>query len=68
MDAINAPGRWGRVSEVVERGPVKRSKLYNLARKHKGLFRNLDGTTIVDTILLDEICASSPPAELKTPE
>jgi hypothetical protein len=68
MDHTDTAGRWGKVSAAVKRGPAGRSKLYDLARKHPGLFRKLDGMTVVDLVRYDEILSAAPPADLKEPE
>jgi hypothetical protein len=59
--------RWQKVRDAVRRGPLGKTKLYQLAQKHHGLMRDLDGMTIVDMDLYDEILAELPPTELKEP-
>ena len=57
--------RVGRIPDAIARTGVRRSKLYELAKKHRGLFKK-DGTvTIVDFQKLDEVLADLPPAEFK---
>lgn len=55
---------WGRVSDATKHSCISRSKLYEIAARYRGLFRKVDGVTIVDMDLLDRIVAESPPAEL----
>ena len=57
--------RWGRVPDAVKHSGVKRGKLYQLAAKHRGLFRKFDDVTLVDLHMLDDIIADFPPADLK---
>jgi hypothetical protein len=65
---ISAP-RFGRIPVATERSGIGRSKLYELAEKHRGLFKKLDGATIVDLEFLDRIVADLPAAEIgKTAE
>jgi hypothetical protein len=56
--------RFARIQVATATGPYKRTKLYKLARKHKGLFRKDGNVTIVDMQMLDEVTAQLPPAEL----
>ena len=56
--------RWGRIPDAVRRSRLSRSKLYEIAAQHQGLFRKADGATIVDLVKLDEVLADLPPAEL----
>jgi hypothetical protein len=62
MDKPHA--RWGRVSRTVKDGPVGRSKLYELAEEHKGLFRKLGSVTLVDLDYLNEILNETPVANI----
>ena len=61
---VALPGRFARVSVAAERGPVGKTKLYQLAEENAGLFRKFAGVTLVDLDLLDHIIEQSPPAEL----
>ena len=56
--------RWGRIPTAIETRGVKRTKLYGLAARHRGLFRKDGSATIVDLHFLDEIIEELPPAEL----
>ena len=58
------PSRWGRIPTAIETRGVKRTKLYGLAARHRGLFRKDGSATIVDLHFLDEIIEALPPAEL----
>jgi hypothetical protein len=60
----SSSSRWGRPSQSKARSGVTRTKLYKIAKKHKGLLRKLDDATIVDFDMLDRILAELPPAEL----
>ena len=55
--------RFGRIIGAIDRYGVRRSKLYGLAQKHRGLFLKDGTTTIVDFWKLDEILGNLPPAE-----
>jgi hypothetical protein len=57
--------RFGRIPSAIESRGVRRTKLYELAKKHRGLFKKIDNVTIVDLERLDEILAELPPAEFK---
>jgi|SoiMethySBSTD1v2_1073268.scaffolds.fasta_scaffold17665_3 hypothetical protein len=59
------PSDFARIPVAVATRPVKRTKLYQLARKHRGLFLKDGNTTIVNLRKLDKIIAQFPPAELK---
>jgi hypothetical protein len=58
--------RFGRMPDAKRRSGLSRSKLYEIAAKHEGLFRKLDDATIVDLHKLDEILAALPPAKITT--
>ena len=58
------PSRWGRIPTAIETRGVKRTKLYGLAARHRGLFRKDGSATIVDLQFLDEILEALPAAEL----
>jgi len=42
---------------------VSRAKLYELAHKYDGLFKKLDGITLVDTWMLADIIEAAPNAK-----
>jgi hypothetical protein len=56
--------RFGRIPAAKDRSGLSRSKLYELAARHRGLFRKADGATIVDLEMLDEILANLPVANI----
>jgi hypothetical protein len=58
-------GRRVRLSDAVERGPAGKSKLYELAGEHPGLFLKLGDLVIVDLDKYDEILSQLPLAEIK---
>jgi hypothetical protein len=45
-----------------------RTKLYELAGKHHGLFVKLDAATLVNLDLLDQILDRLPPAKIRAPK
>ena len=57
--------RFGRVPHAIRRSGVRRTRLYQLAAKHRGLFLKDGAVTIVDLRKLDKILAALPPAEIK---
>jgi hypothetical protein len=59
--------RFGRLADVKQRSPVSEAKLYQIAPRYPGLFKKLDGSTIVDFQMLDEILASLPDAQITPP-
>jgi hypothetical protein len=56
--------RFGRIPEAKARSGLSRSKLYELAATHPGLFLKLDAATIVNLEMLDDILAALPPAQI----
>jgi hypothetical protein len=58
------PSRFGRIPTAIETRGVKRTKLYGLAARHRGLFRKDGSITIVDLQFLDKILEALPEAEL----
>jgi hypothetical protein len=56
--------RFGRIPDAVRRSGLSRSKLYEMAAHHSGLFRKADAVTIVDLELLDRILADLPAANI----
>ncbi len=60
----HSPIRWGRIPIAENRSGLRRGALYKLAGKHRGLFKKAGTATIVDLVLLDEIIASLPDAEI----
>jgi hypothetical protein len=57
--------RFGRIPGAIARTGVRRTKLYELAKRHPGLFKKDGAVTIVDLQKLDEVLAELPPAEFK---
>jgi hypothetical protein len=56
--------KFGRIPDAAARCGLSRSALYELAEKHRGLFRKYGSATIVDFGLLDRILADLPPADI----
>ena len=56
--------RFGRIPDGMARSGLSRSKLYELAGQHHGLFKKLDAAVIVDLQMLDQVLADLPPAEI----
>jgi len=59
--------RFGRIPVAVQRSGLCRRSLYDLAKKHKGLFRKAGAAVIVDLEFLDEILAGLPAAKYPSP-
>jgi hypothetical protein len=59
-----AVSRFGRIAAAEQRSGLKRGKLYQLAAANPGLFKKAGTATIVDLMLLDEILAGLPDADL----
>jgi hypothetical protein len=60
------PSRFGRIPTAIETRGVKRTKLYGMAARHRGLFRKDGSVTIVDLEMLDRILAALPAAEISS--
>jgi hypothetical protein len=58
------PRRWGRIPAAVTHSGLGRSKLYELAAQHEGLFKKYNTVTIVDFERLDQILAGLPAAKI----
>jgi hypothetical protein len=56
--------RFGRIPGAVQRSGLSRSKLYEMAAEHPGLFRKADSVTLVDFRRLDKILAGLPAADI----
>jgi len=56
--------RFGRIPVARRYSGLSRSKLYEMAAHHRGLFRKADGATIVDLEMLDKILADLPAADI----
>jgi hypothetical protein len=57
--------RWGKIATAVAEGPFSRSRLYELAAEHRGLFRKDGRSVVVDLELKDKIAAELPAATVK---
>jgi hypothetical protein len=60
--------RFGRIPDAERRSGLKRSYLYKLAGKNPGLFKKAGAATIVDFVILDQILAALPAADVKATE
>jgi hypothetical protein len=61
------PRRYGGIPAAVDYSGRSRSRLYQLAAKHKGLFKKDGKSTIVDFSVLDGILDALPVAQIKPP-
>jgi hypothetical protein len=59
--------RFGRIPAACEYTGIGRSKIYELAAMTPGLLKKLDGATLVDFDVLDQILDALPAAELQPP-
>jgi hypothetical protein len=59
------PRRYGGIPAAVDYSGRSRSRLYQLAAKHKGLFKKDGKSTIVDFGILDQILDDLPVAKIK---
>jgi hypothetical protein len=57
--------RWARIAGAVEYSGIGRSKLYEYASGHPGLFRKDGKSVIVDLDLLDRIIGGFKVAQIK---
>jgi hypothetical protein len=55
------------LKDLKARSPLSRASIYELAPAHPGLLKKLNGATIVDFELLDQILAKLPPAQITQP-
>ena len=55
---------FGRIPQAKQQSGLSRAKLYQIAAKHRGLFRKADGATIVDLDMLDQILDALPAAKI----
>lgn len=62
---LSARPRAGKISTAIAYSGLSRSRLYELARQHPGLFKKNGGATIVDFAVLDRVIDGLPVAELK---
>jgi hypothetical protein len=69
---MSNPRRFGTIPSAVDYSGRSRSRLYQLAARHEGLFRKDGKSTIVDFAILDQILDGLPVAKIKdapaTPE
>jgi hypothetical protein len=63
-----AVSRFGRIAAAEQRSGLKRGKLYQLAAANPGLFKKAGAATIVDLLMLDDVLAALPPADLTEQE
>jgi hypothetical protein len=64
-EAMIMSKRFGTIPQAVDYSARSRSRLYQLAAKHEGLFRKDGKSTIVDFAILDRILDSLPVARIK---
>jgi hypothetical protein len=64
VTAIASP-RFGTIPRAVDYSGRSRSRLYQLAAKHEGLFRKDGKSTLVDFAVLDQILDALPMAKIK---
>jgi hypothetical protein len=57
--------RYGRIGDAVNYSSICRTRLYELARQYRGLFRKNGGATVVDYDVLDAILDELPVAKIK---
>jgi hypothetical protein len=57
--------RFGTIPRAVDYCGRSRSRLYQLAAKHEGLFRKDGKSTLVDFAILDQILDGLPVAKIK---
>jgi hypothetical protein len=57
--------RFGTIPRAVDYSGRSRSRLYQLAAKHAGLFRKDGKSTLVDFAILDRILDGLPVAKIK---
>jgi hypothetical protein len=66
---MSAPNpRFGTIPRAVDYSGRSRSRLYQLAAKHAGLFRKDGKSTLVDFSVLDQILDKLPVAKIKDAE
>jgi hypothetical protein len=57
--------RFGKLPHAIKYSGRSRARLYQLAAKHKGLFRKDGKSTLVDFAILDQILDGLPVAKIK---
>jgi hypothetical protein len=57
--------RFGKIPAALAYSGLGRTKLYELAGEHPGLFRKLGKSTLIDFALLDRILDDLPTAKVK---
>jgi hypothetical protein len=62
------PSPYPRVSEIIAEGPLKKSKLYQLALANPGLIKKIGKTSVIDREKYYEILAAAPAATFRNPE
>ena len=58
--------RFGRIPAATAESGLSRSALYNLAARHRGLFKKAGSATIVDLNMLGDIIAELPDADINS--
>jgi hypothetical protein len=64
--STRTPGDWGRPSQSKEKCGMPRSKVYEIAREHKGIIKKLGAASYVNYGRINEIIAALPDAKLPT--
>jgi hypothetical protein len=57
--------RFGKIADVTREGVVGRTKLYEMAACHPGLFRKNGASTLVDLHMLDQLLNGLPVATIR---
>jgi hypothetical protein len=65
--AVGRP-RSGRIKHALAHFGLSRTRLYEYAAEHAGLFKKDGRSVIVDFDILDRIITDLPPAKIKTPK
>jgi hypothetical protein len=59
--------RFGKIPDATSYSGIARTQLYELAARHKGLFRKNGTSTLVDFQILDRILDELPEAKIAAP-
>ena len=57
--------RFGKIPAAMAYSGLGRTKLYEVAGSHPGLFKKSGASTLVDFFLLDQVLDGLPPANIK---
>lgn len=60
MSENESAPRWASIKEACRRGPVRKTKLYELIRERRVRAKRLDGKTLVDLNTIDQLIEASP--------